>query len=123
MEILNSKPQSKNNNIYKDFEDEYYQKNDLWTLLVIDNETIIFYENGCFEAKKIKWTHDTMDKNAKSHRNTYIIGTREIGGWRDMNIKKKRTTTLYVLILSMLILFCGCQYIKDSKNTKVISKI
>ena len=24
------------------------------TLLVIDNETIIFYENGCFEAKKIK---------------------------------------------------------------------
>ena len=38
-----------------------------------------------------------------------------------MNIKKKRTTTLYVLILSMLILFCGCQYIKDSKNPKVIS--
>lgn len=54
MEILKSKPQSKNNNIYKDFEDEYYQKNDIWTLLVIDNETIIFYENGCFEAKKIK---------------------------------------------------------------------
>lgn len=38
-----------------------------------------------------------------------------------MNIKKKRTTTLYVLILSMLILFCGCQYIKDSKNQKMIS--
>ena len=54
LEILKSKPQSKNNYIYKDFEDEYYQKNDIWTLLVIDNETIIFYENGCFEAKKIK---------------------------------------------------------------------
>ena len=54
LEILKSKPQSKNNNIYKDFEDEYYQKKDIWTLLVIDNETIIFYENGCFEAKKIK---------------------------------------------------------------------
>lgn len=38
-----------------------------------------------------------------------------------MNIKKKRTTTLYILILSMLILFCGCQYIKDSKNQKMIS--
>ena len=25
-----------------------------------------------------------MDKNEKSHRNTYIIGTREIGGWRDI---------------------------------------
>ena len=30
-----------------------------------------------------------------------------------MNIKKKRITTLYVLILSISILFCGCQYIKD----------
>lgn len=38
-----------------------------------------------------------------------------------MNIKKKRITTLYVLILSISILFCGCQYIKDSKNPKVIS--
>ena len=38
-----------------------------------------------------------------------------------MNIKKKRITTLYVLILSISILFCGCQYIKDSKNPKMIS--
>lgn len=38
-----------------------------------------------------------------------------------MNIKKKRVTTLYVLILSISILSCGCQYIKDSKNPKVIS--
>ena len=38
-----------------------------------------------------------------------------------MNIKKKRITTLYVLVLSISILFCGCQYIKDSKNPKVIS--
>lgn len=30
-----------------------------------------------------------------------------------MNIKKKRVTTLYVLILSISILSCGCQYIKD----------
>lgn len=33
-----------------------------------------------------------------------------------MNIKKKRVTTLYVLVLSISILSCGCQYIKDSKN-------
>ena len=38
-----------------------------------------------------------------------------------MNIKKKRVTTLYVLVLSISILSCGCQYIKDSKNPKVIS--
>ena len=38
-----------------------------------------------------------------------------------MNIKKKRVTTLYVLVLSISIVSCGCQYIKDSKNPKVIS--
>lgn len=33
-----------------------------------------------------------------------------------MNIKKKRVTTLYALVLSISILSCGCQYINDSKN-------
>ena len=39
-----------------------------------------------------------------------------------MNIKKKRVTTLYVLVLSISILSCGCQYIKDLSFRRFIHR-
>ena len=60
LELLENRPQNKDNNtqnkdndIYINFEDECYQDNDIWTLLVIDDDTMIFFEDGCFEVKKI----------------------------------------------------------------------
>lgn len=53
LELLENRPQNKDNDIYINFEDECYQDNDIWTLLVIDEDTMIFFEDGCFEVKKI----------------------------------------------------------------------
>ena len=64
---------------------------------------------------------DIFKRIIATKQTTGYVGNWEIGGWRDMNIKKKRVTTLYVLVWSISILSCGCQYIKDSKNPRVIS--
>lgn len=50
LELLENEPIKEGIN----YEDERYQDNDIWTLLVIDNETMIFFEDGCFEVKKLK---------------------------------------------------------------------
>ena len=54
LELLENRPKNTDNDIYINFDDECYQDNDIWTLLVIDDETMIFFENGCFEIKKLK---------------------------------------------------------------------
>lgn len=53
LELLENEPSNKNYHMYKNFMDEHYQDNDIWTLLIIDDETMIFFEDGCFEVKKI----------------------------------------------------------------------
>ena len=53
LELLENRPENKDNDLYINFEDECYQDNDIWTLLVIDDDTMIFFEDGCFEVKKI----------------------------------------------------------------------
>lgn len=50
LELLENEPIKEGIN----YEDESYQDNDIWTLLVIDNETMIFFEDGCFEVKKLQ---------------------------------------------------------------------
>ena len=50
LELLENEPIKKGIN----YEDESYQDNDIWALLVIDNETMIFFEDGCFEVKKLQ---------------------------------------------------------------------
>ena len=37
----------------KDNDNECYTENDIWSLLVIEN-IMIFYEDGCYEVKKLK---------------------------------------------------------------------
>ena len=51
---------------------------------------------------------DIFKRIIATKQTTGYVGNWEIGGWRDMNIKKKRVTTLYVLVLSISILSCGC---------------
>ena len=54
MELLENEPSNKNYHMNKNFMGEHYQDNDIWTLLIIDDETMIFFEDGCFEVKKLK---------------------------------------------------------------------
>ena len=54
LELLENEPSNKNYHMNKNFMGEHYQDNDIWTLLIIDDETMIFFEDGCFEVKKLK---------------------------------------------------------------------
>lgn len=54
LELLENEPKNQVDDVYSNFSEDCYQDNDIWTLLVIDDDTMIFFESGCFEVKKIK---------------------------------------------------------------------